>query len=145
MRYLRRESDLMTADNSRRIDDLIEQASDPMTKAILLVLSKVDKSLDANTEALVAFKEDFASHRSDNVAFRAEFQEHDRKEQADRAALSGGKSVANWMFAVIITLIGMMGAMGAFIINDYKAVIVHTQLQVTDLRAEVAALKAAAK
>lgn len=141
MRYMRRESD-MTQDNARRIDDLIEQATDPMTKAILLVLSKVDKSLDANTEALVAFKEDFSAHRTENAAFRAEFQAHDKKEEMDRAAVVGGKAVANWMFAIIIVLIGGIGATAGFVINDYRSIVVNLQAQVVEMGRDLSAMKA---
>jgi hypothetical protein len=136
----RRDNDMAYA-NGRRIDDLIEATSDPVQKATLLVLSKIDSALDANTAATNRIAVELAEHRDDVQAFRGEFLKHDRIETEQRGRLEGGRAVAAWMFTVIIALISVISAMGGFIISEQRNKLVETERIVGELRLEVQKLK----
>lgn len=79
--------------HSDQIDELIKQATDPAQKAGLLVLQRLDASLDANTEAVVRLGSHLKQHVED-------FAEHDKQEAKDRAFISGGLTTIKMMMAI---------------------------------------------
>jgi hypothetical protein len=136
----RREHDLAHA-NSRRIDDLIEMTEDPVQKATLLVLSKIDSALDANTAATNRIAVELAEHRDDVKNFRGEFAKHDKIETEDRAKLVGARSVAMGVFGFISVLFAVLAAMGTFILSDHRGKLQDAERGVMELRLEVSRLK----
>ena len=88
----------MVQDNGRRIDDLIAQTHDPVQQATLLVLSKLNISLDSNTAATERIAEELATHRTD-------FQTHDREELKRMAWIRGAWWTIVLMFGAIVGLV----------------------------------------
>ena len=136
----RREHDMAHA-NSRRIDDLIEATEDPVQKATLLVLAKIDSALDANTAATNRIAVELAEHREYVTSFRSEFTKHDKQETEDRAKLVGAKSVGVAMFSIIMVMFSLMGAMGGFILSDHRSKLLDTERNVIELRLEMSRIK----
>jgi hypothetical protein len=87
----------LAQDTGRRIDDLIAESHDPVQQATLLVLSKINISLDSNTQATERIAEELASHRED-------FQEHDREELKRMAWIRGAWWALVLMFAAVLGL-----------------------------------------
>jgi hypothetical protein len=85
-------------ETGRRIDDLIAQSHDPVQQATLLVLSKINISLDSNTVATERIAEELASHRED-------FQTHDREELRRMAWIRGAWWSIALMFAAFLAVV----------------------------------------
>ena len=136
----RREHDMAHA-NSRRIDDLIEATEDPVQKATLLVLSKIDSALDANTAATNRIAVELAEHRDYVTLFRNEFTTHDKRETEDRAKLVGAKSMGVAMFSIIMVMFSIIGAMGGFILTDHRSKLQEAERNVLELRLEMSRIK----
>lgn len=87
------------ADTGRRIEDLIARASDPVQQATLIVLSRMNTSLDSNTTATCAIADELRRHRTD-------FQEHDKQELRRMSWLQGAWWAIAAMFVAIAGLTG---------------------------------------
>jgi hypothetical protein len=81
-----------------KISELIAETGDPVQRATLLILARIDTALEANTNATERIALVFAEHR-------AEFTAHDKRETQDRAALKG----AWWAGVVFISIVQVMG------------------------------------
>lgn len=132
----------MTHETGRRIDDLIEQTSDPIQRATLLVLAKIDTAIDSNTRATERIAVEFTEHREEVQLFRSEFAKHDVQEQRDRAAIQGGRWVAQMMFGVIIALMTVISAVGGYVLSKHDSEFTELRSTVHKLNSEVTILRA---
>lgn len=94
--------------NHDKIDELIGQTSDPIVRATLLVLQRIDRALDENTKATVKLAEDLDEHRKD-------FRNLSDRELKERAMIRG----AWWAGIALFALIQMIG--GYVISNKLRA------------------------
>jgi hypothetical protein len=122
----------------RRIDDLIEQTSDPALKATLLVLSRIDSSLDSNTRATDRISKELESFvhniTADVSSFRTAFDGHETREEKFYSSIRGA-----WWAGTV--LIGALLAMGAYIGSGFKAQHESQETRIVQLETTVALLK----
>jgi hypothetical protein len=124
----------MGHETGRRIDDLIAQTHDPVQQATLLVLSKINMSLDgtntaldSNTRATDRIAQELASHRED-------FMAHDTEEIKRMSWLKG----AWW---AIVGLFGMLSALVLFVANDHISSAKAMTAQIVELTTRVRVLE----
>lgn len=108
----RRRDDALLQDNVRRIDDLISQSHDPVQQATLLVLSKINISLnstnsalDSNTRATEQIATELTTHRKD-------FALHDVEELKRMSWIRG----AWWS---MVGLIAVVVGLGVFMVQRH--------------------------
>jgi hypothetical protein len=122
----------------RRIDDLIEQTEDPALKATLLVLSRIDISLDSNTKATDRISkelESFVHNITEDVSsFRTAFDGHETREEKFYSSIRGA-----WWAGTV--LIGALLAMGVFIGNGFKTQHESQEARINQLETAVLVLK----
>lgn len=93
--------------NQEKIEALIAQTKDPVQQATLLVLSKIDVALDANTEATERIAISVSAHRE-------EFRLHDKEELKRMSAMKGA-----WWAGVLI--IGAINSIGGYLLSSHVA------------------------
>lgn len=130
----RRFHDEANIETGRRIDDLIAKASDPVQQATLLVLSKINTSLDGTNTAL-----DSNTRATDRIAqelekHRREFIAHDTEELKRMSWLKG----AWW---AIVGLFGFLSAIVLYISNDHVVESKRMQAQVVELSTRIRVLE----
>jgi preprotein translocase subunit Sss1 len=121
-------------ETGRRIDDLIAQSHDPVQQATLLVLSKINMSLDGTNTAL-----DSNTRATDRIAaelekHRREFIAHDTDEIKRMSWLKG----AWW---AIVGLIGFMMALIMFVVNEHMSDAKRMTAQIVELTTRVRVLE----
>lgn len=129
-----RRSHEMGHETGRRIDDLIAQSHDPVQQATLLVLSKINLSLDgtnaaldSNTKATDRIASELAKHRQDFLA-------HDTDEIKRMSWLKG----AWW---AIVGLFAVLGALVLFVVNDHMNSSKTMTAQIVELTTRVRVLE----
>lgn len=88
----------MSKNHEEKISELIAATSDPVQRATLLILSKIDVALESNTNATERIAVAFDTHRQ-------EFILHDRRETEDRAAIKG----AWWAGVIFMSVLQLLG------------------------------------
>lgn len=117
--------------NEKRISELIEMTSDPVQRATLLVLHKIDSGLHANTVATLHIAESFEKHRKD-------FEDYRRAEEMSRANVKG----AIWGGMAVIGLLQLVAGalLGVYIRandqQDMKIEAAHAELRLLDKRVQ---------
>jgi hypothetical protein len=89
----------------RRIHELIEEAEDPVQRATLLILSRIDVALEANTQATERIA-------SSVVAVDAKLVGHIHTVSNVMSAVKGGQYVGAFLLSALLLL-------GGYILNRY--------------------------
>lgn len=118
--------------NEKRISELIELTSDPVQRATLLVLHKIDAGLHANTKVTMDMAEAFETHCK-------AFEDYRRKDEMQRAGVRG----AIWGGMAIVGLLQIIAGalLGVYIkandIQDLRIEAAHVELRAMDKRLQV--------
>lgn len=120
------------------ISKMLQGSDDSVHRAILLILQKVELSLEATNGVLVVQGESLD-------LFRKEFLAHDERETKDRAILIGAKKTAQWFIGGYAALLVVILSLGGFIFSEYKAQLIDLRATVDEMRIEQAVLRGALK
>ncbi len=130
----RRKDDVLLQDNVRRIDDLIAQSHDPVQQATLLVLSKINLSLDSTNSALDSNTRATEQIASELTTHRKDFALHDAEELKRMGWIRG----AWWS---MVALMGVVSALGIYTIRRHVDTSDRMEAQVVELAARVRLLE----
>lgn len=118
--------------NLETIESLIQEATDPMQRAMLLVLGRIDTALSAQTHAVESIARSFDAHRT-------EFTEHRQEEERLLASIKGGWRSASAIGSVVfVAILGLAG----YIFNDHVRANQSDSDRVAGLVVRVAAMEA---
>lgn len=95
-----------------RIDDLIQETTDPQVKGTLLILSRIDNSLTSNTRATEAIAGRLESHITEFQTHIQDFRAHTMDVDKLISKLMGAWWAGIAFFSIIVTL-------GGYIVTQY--------------------------
>lgn len=93
--------------HEEKIGELISETTDPVQRATLLILAKIDTALESNTHATERIASAFDHHRKEFIA-------HDKRETEDRAAIKGA-----WWSGVLF--MAALQVLGGYIVSRHLA------------------------
>lgn len=114
------------AGQERRIQELIEAAEDPVQRATLLILSRIDVALEANTQATERIA-------SSVVAVDAKLVGHINTVSNVMAAVKGGQYVGAFLLSALLLL-------GGYILNRYATQVDRQEQSLLVIDRQLAAL-----
>ena len=125
--------------NRERIQELIQQAKDPVQQATLLVLSNFDSALESNTRATEVIATELQSHRNEFSEFRSNVHTHINEDRDMKVSIKTGW-MAGILFFSVVNLVGGWLITRAVNSNDEQDRIIRSlEITVNQLKADIAA------
>jgi len=125
--------------NRERIQELIQQAKDPVQQATLLVLSNFDSALESNTRATEVIATELQSHRIEFSEFRSNVHTHINEDRDMKVSIKTGW-MAGILFFSVVNLVGGWLITRAVNSNDEQDRIIRSlEITLNQLKADIAA------
>ena len=118
-------------DMQKKIEELIEDESDPRERARLLILLAISRTLVDNVVAVREVTDEFRSHR----------EEFDRHLAAEQAMLNQGRGAMRLAMAAIFLIQSVFG----YVFIEHVTLVKALQMEVTNNTKEIAVIESKIK
>jgi len=125
--------------NRERIQELIQQAKDPVQQATLLVLSNFDSALESNTRATEVIATELQSHRIEFSEFRSNVHTHINEDRDMKVSIKTGWMAGILFFSVVNLVGGWLITRAVNSNDDQDRIIRSLEITMNQLKADIAA------
>ena len=125
--------------NRERIQELIQQAKDPVQQATLLVLSNFDSALESNTRATEVIATELQSHRNEFSEFRSNVHTHINEDRDMKVSIKTGWMAGILFFSVVNLVGGWLITRAVNSNDDQDRIIRSLEITMNQLKADIAA------